>query len=191
MWGGSLIAVFRVSFATFQTARKRPNTIRRGNLRMQVAYAYILIKDKNTKKIRPIVSYRLHPYRKIFNIIARAISFMVSTIKIKHCNLEKCDDLKPTLEAFASKANRRFGQSTRFAYMIGDIKNMYTELKHNKIIFAIDWIIEKFKEITRLRQPTLSMPKHGTKGVYIGRTTTTSEIFVSLSEIRKVVIRPK
>ena len=32
------------------------------------------------------------------------------------------------------------------------------------------------------------MPKHGTKGVYIGRTTTTSEIFVSLSEIRKVVI---
>ena len=149
-------------------------------------YAYTLVKDKDITRNRPLISYRKHPYRKMLNFVSRAISFITSTIQVKHCNLEKCTDLKERLERFQSIATAKYGDDARFVYMMGDIKNMYTELRHDVILKALNWAITTFKSQHR-RRSILSGPRFGRKGIYIGRTTLSDEIQISLEEIKKVV----
>jgi len=150
-------------------------------------YTYTLKKDKDTTRIRPLVSYRKHPYRRMFNVVARAINFITSSLKIKHCNIEKCTDIKTLLENFQNQAYKKYRKHTRFAHKMGDIKNMYTELKHDVILEALDWAIQTFKSCTRSRNPPISIPKFGRKGAYIGRTSHSDEIYISFAEIRKIV----
>ena len=70
---------------------------------------------------------------------------------------------------------------------MGDIKNMYTELKHSIILDALHWAIDTFKATTRSRHPTLSVPKYGSKGVYVGRTNMTDEVYITFKEIIEIV----
>ena len=71
---------------------------------------------------------------------------------------------------------------------MGDIKNnMYTELDHTIILKALDWAILTFKRNTRSRNPTVSLPKYGRKGVYIGRTTMSDEIYLTFDELKSIV----
>ena len=120
-------------------------------------------------------------------MVARAINFITSSVKVKHCNIEKCTDIKSLLEQFQQHAAKKYKKHTRFAYKMGDIKNMYTELKHEVILEALDWAFKTFKSSSRTRNPTLSIPKYGRKGVYIGRSSHSDEIHISFAEIRKIV----
>lgn len=47
-------------------------------------YAYLLPKNKDLTRDRPIVSYTHHPLKRLFNIAARALAFIVKRARIKH-----------------------------------------------------------------------------------------------------------
>ena len=70
--------------------------------------------------------------------------------------------------------------------MMGDVKNMYTELKHTTIMEAVDWIIGRYKSITRRTE--LTVRRTGKQGVTSGRATNTaSSVTISLDKIRDIV----
>ena len=60
------------------------------------------------------------------------------------------------------------------------IKQMYTELRHDVIVEALDWALDTFQKQTR--RTTLSLPRYGRKGVYTGHTTIASEIKITLDD---------
>ena len=162
--------------------KKRWGYIESGSL----PYSYILHKMKDVERRRPLVSYRKHPFRRIFNVASRMITFIANTLETKHCNLSRCTDLLDRITKIQRLAHAKHGKHARFVYKMGDIKNMYTELRHEVIIKALDWALNTFRRQTRRNM--LSATKYGRKGVYVGHTTLDSEIKLSLAEIRKIVL---
>jgi len=163
-------------------SKKKWGYVRSGSL----PYFYILNKDKDVKRDRPLVSYRKHPFRRIFNVASRIITFIANTIDTKHCNLMRCTDLLDRITKVQRLAHADHGEHARFVYKMGDIKNMYTELRHDKIIEALDWALDTFARQTRRK--TLSAAKYGRRGVYVGHTTLDTEVRLTLAEIRKIVL---
>ena len=114
------------------------------------------------------------------------ITFIANSLDTKHCNLSRCTDLLDRITRLQHLAHAKHGKHARFVYKMGDIKNMYTELRHEVIIEALDWALDTFRRKTR--RSMLSAAKYGRKGVYVGHTTLDSEIKLSLAEIRKIVL---
>ena len=46
-------------------------------------YGYILYKNKETSRVRPIVSYFSHPLKEVFFIVQRALSYMLKRIDVR------------------------------------------------------------------------------------------------------------
>ena len=88
-------------------------------------YSYILFKNKDIKKIRPIVSYATHPLKHVLNITCRALNHMIQTINkdhALHCNMETCIELKDRIKDFETRMKDLYGKRTRFAFFMGDVK---------------------------------------------------------------------
>ena len=60
----------------------------------RIPYGYILPKFKDLNKTRPIVSYYCHPLKRVLNIFARALSFILkSCTTIEHLTIWNTDAL--------------------------------------------------------------------------------------------------
>ena len=156
---------------------------------IEVPYAYILFKNKDIKKIRPIVSYATHPLKRILNITCRALNHMIKTIDPNHalhCNMETCIELKERIKTFEKRNKKTYGKNTRFAFIMGDVKNMYTELQHATIQKAIKWIVTEYEKQTRRKAFTVK--RRGKGGVHNGRATNTfSSTTITIDQILKIV----
>lgn len=155
----------------------------------KIPYAYALFKNKDINKLRPIVSYSPHPLKRILNITCRALNHMIKKIDNNHaihCNMETCIELKDRIKEFEKRMKYKFGKRTRFAYIMGDVKNMYTELPHHTIIKAVKWILQAYKHQTR--RDTLTVKRRGKGGVSNGRAINTfSSTSITLTQILEVV----
>lgn len=154
-----------------------------------IPYAYVLFKNKDIKKKRPIVSYATHPLKKTLNITCRALNHMIQTITpdhAMHCNMETCVELKDRIKDFETRKKNEYGKNTRFAFIMGDVKNMYTELRHSTIKKAVDWIVTEFTKQTRRTEFTVK--KRGKRGVTNGRATNTfTSTTITIQQIKKIV----
>ena len=54
-----------------------------------------------------------------------------------------------------------YGKNTNFSILCGDIKNMYTELPHDEIIKAVEFMINRTKAKTRRKHVTIERKKRG------------------------------
>ena len=155
----------------------------------KIPYAYVLHKNKDLAKLRPIVSYATHPLKRILNVTCRALNHMIQTIDADHalhCNMETCIELKERIKDFESRMKKKYGKHTRFAFIMGDVKNMYTELTHGTIKKAVDWILQETSKQTRRTEVTVK--RRGKRGVSYGRATNThSSTTLTIEQIRKVV----
>jgi len=87
-----------------------------------------------------------------------------------------CTELRERVKTLEGKAMKRFAKHTAYAYKMGDIKNMYTELSHPVIMKALQWTIKTFKANSRLRNPRLTATKYGRRGMCAGRIPLSDEI---------------
>jgi hypothetical protein len=130
-------------------------------------YGYILPKNKDINKCRPVVSYFNHPHKKLFNICSRAIMGMLKRIDKEHCILWKTGDLKKDLEEKIEKIvdDREDRKVCIKAY---DIKQFYTNLNHKEIGKAWRWLLDCVKKKVRNCE-FVSVCNNGKEPVRLGR----------------------
>ena len=109
-------------------------------------YGYVLPKDKDTNRNRPVVSYFPHPGKKVYNRAGRILTEMIKVIdKDKHFILWKTGDLKEVIEE-KRKQTRFKGGKWELYVKAYDIKDFYTMLRHGEIRKAILWLFELFRK---------------------------------------------
>jgi hypothetical protein len=128
-----------------------------------LGFAYVLPKNKDPiGKDRPIVPATRHPLRKILRLAAKAWLYIISKAIFKHFNICATYELRQ----FIARTNRDVCcQPTLIAF---DVKNMFTELKHEHIISALTFIIHKTTDHYHCRAVTVS--KLGDKKAWFGRS---------------------
>ena len=133
-----------------------------------LAVPYLLPKNKDIMKQRPIVPYSKHPLSKILNMVSRSIMFMLKNENVKSFTAFKVQDFVSNVD----QVNRFLSHNPDKVVFArsGDVKNMYTELPHTVIKDALRWILDLSLKKNRSRFFTIR--KEGRDGVRPGRLST-------------------
>jgi hypothetical protein len=165
-------------FGTFQTTPPK----QKGD-EPSFPYAYTLTKNKDLAKFRPIVSYCTHPTNVMLRRVARALKYMLETISAPHWTLWRTDNFTSTLKGIHKSFLDEGFQYTRA--LAGDIKQMYTELKHDSIMSAIVWLTSEFYRTTRRSEVTV--PMHARHGAHKGMAYGPNFVTFTLKDIENIV----
>jgi hypothetical protein len=60
----------------------------------RAASAYYIPKNKDVQKLRPIIPSRHHPLRRVYNIVSRALLFVLECADFEHFNLPATTGMK-------------------------------------------------------------------------------------------------
>ena len=144
---------------------------------------YVLPKNKDILRIRPITPYTHHPLQKSFNIVSRALSHIMERVGLASFTLRSQQDFTAMIE----KANRWLARHPHLrAYpRCGDVKNMYTELPHDELLRAIEWVCTKFTETHHTAYVTVQRAKRGM--VLNGRRRRSGWVQLALSDISTIL----
>ena len=124
------------------------------NAKGDVPYLYIMAKEKDVNKIRPLASYFLHPLKLIYRYTSMALAVILKLLpEEEHFNLFKTFDTKDHLEKIFQTIENNLEDldSTTITAYAGDIKNLFTELPHEEIEKAIFWTLQKVQSMKRCR----------------------------------------
>lgn len=105
--------------------------------------AYILPKNKDVRKTRPIVSYSNHPIRNLLKVASRGLFHVLKHAPIKHFSITKTHS---TMEFIK---NIDLIDNGKNMLIKGDIKEMFTNLDHNELIKTINWYTKMYKKYTK------------------------------------------
>jgi hypothetical protein len=147
----------------------------------------VLPKEKDKQKMRPLVSYYHHPWKRIFNASCRAILFLLAQLRVFHLNLFRTQDFNARMNDILQQLRAdTYGEDTAFIFQPGDIKNMYTEIKHELVQRALMWLFDHFTHHRHHR--ILSVRRFGRRGVEFGRTADTEDfIHLTLDDVAMIV----
>ena len=126
-----------------------------------IPYSYILFKNKDDNRRRPIVSYYNHPLKKSFNYTSRALSFILKHASLDAFTLWRTRDCSSTCNTFSNELGITFGNDTGLIPYCADIKNMYTEIPHDILLKSIKFALQRFKSITGKTTIILERKKRG------------------------------
>jgi hypothetical protein len=133
-----------------------------------LGYAYVLPKNKDPcNKERPIVPSTSHPLKRIFNIAARVLIFLLSTVKIPHFNILATKDLKD----FAKQSQAWCHSAKDLIGVTFDVKNMFTELQHGDTLEALTWFLNI--ATTQFKYSSVIATRSGRKDVSFSRNMDT------------------
>lgn len=147
-------------------------------------YGYVIPKEKDINKMRPIVSYYHHPWKHVLNVAARALTFLMKAAKVDQYVLWQTFDLRRRVKEIDDWAS---GKNEEVLMIGGDIKNMYTVLPHTVIIRAVEWLIDTVRSKIRGSR-YIRVRKRGREGVKFGRAVDKSKYTeLRTSELLKIV----
>jgi hypothetical protein len=146
----------------------------------ELARPYTLLKDKDIERNRPIVPYCNHPLKRSLNMASRALTFMLEHSDINSYNLPKVQDLKRVVRE-VNKALRQNPDLTVHPRG-GDLKNMFSELPHDTVFEALDWLFTRFAE--KNHTDCVSMQRTGTQGVIMGRSRMAGWVVMDVKLVR-------
>jgi hypothetical protein len=106
-------------------------------------YPYVLRKQKDLSRSRPVVSYANHPLKKVIQVASSALLLCVKALpeEYRSANIFSTKDMLPNLLQKYEMVKNIFGENTEYFTYAGDIKEMYTHLPQNVIIEAIKWVL--------------------------------------------------
>jgi hypothetical protein len=144
---------------------------------------YVLPKEKNITKFRPVIPYDKHPLKKASNIISRALMYILTEFCPHSYTLFNTEDFKPILH----QVNRVLDDNPDLILTArsGDVKQMFVDLPHDNIVHALDWILDIFTNKTRGMK--LFVRSYGRTGVRLGHRIAKGEVTVKTSQIRALV----
>lgn len=119
----------------------------------RLPYGYVIPKNKNILKLRPIVSYFNHPFKKLLNVCSRGIMGMLKLIDNDHYILWKTGDLmKEMIRKLNVLTDDDDGSDRRVCMRAYDIKQFYTNLSHDEIRKAFMWLVGEVRKKRRVFQ---------------------------------------
>jgi hypothetical protein len=127
--------------------------------------AYYLPKNKDILKNRPIAPSCHHPLKNVYSVASRALTFVLEFVDFDHFNLPATTAMKSWLV----KCNEMLSSpECKGTSVVGhDVKQMYTELVHEKVVDAMVWLIDRAKEQSAAH--VLAVRRRGRRGVAWGR----------------------
>ena len=132
-------------------------------------YGYCFQKHKDAMRDRPIVSYSVHPLRRILNMAARGFLFIFKNSGLESFTLHTVQDMLPTFTTWMDATGNMFGRFTRWLRYMGDIKEMFTRLPHDRIKPAVDFILDLCASTRRGRARVVCVEKRARGAVRFGR----------------------
>ena len=122
---------------------------------------------------------------------ARAFLFIFKHSGLESFTLHTVQDMLPTFNTWMSVASGVFGRFTRFIRYMGDIKEMFTRLPHDKIMPAVDFVLDLCASTARGRSRSVRVEKRRRGSVQFDRTST--HLFpqfanMTFAEIRRVIL---
>ena len=151
--------------------------------------SYLLPKNKNILKDRPIVSYSRHRLKKIYNVCARALLFALNQKEIHQYTLWKTHDLLPFLNnvntAYSTLTKKKTLRRPVIVSENGDISQMYTALDHTSILNSVQWLLDTHM----CRRKGITIPKDQFDKPYFSNCTTSpsTHFWLSKSDILAIV----
>lgn len=133
----------------------------------RTASAYYIPKNKDVVKLRPIIPSRHHPLRNVFNICSRALSFVLESADFQHFNLPATTGMKRWLEGVNADFEALDPPPEGLHVFGHDVKQMYTDMQHDKIMAAVQWLVQRVEQ-QRL-SVVLSVRRKGRGGVTWGK----------------------
>ena len=158
--------------------------------RFKPPYGYVFEKAKDPNKDRPIVSYFSHPFKTIYNIGSRALSFCAKHSDIRSFTLWAIKDMSPTITTWSSNIAQLHGPHTRFLSWMADVKEMFTRLPHDELEKSIDFTLHMARATKRGRRGALCVERIPRGAVRFGRASTLEPQFVTISfaDLRTILV---
>lgn len=129
--------------------------------------AYFLPKNKDILKNRPIAPNRHHPFRSLFSISSRGLSFVLECTHFDHFNLSATTAMKAWMEQVNSQLHEQQPSCCPVSVFGHDVKQMFTELRHERTIAALMWVVDRAEQ--QHGGNVLAVKRRGRKGVRWGR----------------------
>lgn len=150
-------------------------------------------KDKDPARMRPIVSYFSHPLKKVVNPAARAILHLLKLTDSKyHFTLWTTQELVTRVIEIQNEAitgDAEYEVNMR----VEDIKNMFTSLKHDRILVALQWLLDLShrmvnKNWKNKKSVYITIPRKGRGGATLGRAgNLRTHTQMTLNDIKDIV----
>jgi hypothetical protein len=123
---------------------------------------YIMNKEKDITRQRPVRPSFKASNKNLLNITARVINFWINNAKLKTRNwhISNVLNLRTHWEKEKSRISV-YGKDTRFMFKPGDIKDFFTTCEHREAIKAVRYIKDRYNGITDLYR----VRKRGRNGV--------------------------
>ncbi|GBG75633.1 hypothetical protein CBR_g20262 [Chara braunii] len=110
----------------------------------KVGHAYVLPKDKDLQRWRPILPCTHDPARLAGSRAGKAIRYMLFGLDRRcHFDLKSMDELREVCGRVESKLGAKADAAYARRY---DVKEMFSRLSHQSILEAVAWLIECHKE---------------------------------------------
>ena len=151
--------------------------------------SYVLPKNKDVKKDRPITSYYKHPFKRVFNAAGRALLHILDKTTETHFNMGNVSDLMEKIEKLNNLKTNKSDSRRSCLCLNGDLANMFTSLDHKSIRKAIRWLLDSVKKSSRRREVSVPMSKSTGGDVHLGRSgdADTKRITLTFEELIEIV----
>lgn len=145
---------------------------------------YVMPKNKDLQRARPIAPYTHHYLKRVYKTVSRAHCYTIRRLDEQDtfnivCMSEFGERVRRGLEDGAG----RFGDRLKWRAQCGDLANMYTELRHDVISEAVVWGLERFRKRVRADRVTVS---RRSREVHAGRAYGPGSVEVPLDLIAEV-----
>ena len=147
-------------------------------------------KSKNAIKNRLIVSYWVHPLKRIYNYGSRALAFVLKHACMPSFTLWKTSDITPSLRRWIDDLLGKYGSNSRLLTACADAKEMYTSLKHAFVIQAIECIVDRCRTHHRKGRRGVVRLQRGKRGpIFFGRSANTTQyVNLTFTQILEIVV---
>ena len=115
----------------------------------KLSRAYLLPKNKDQNRTRPIVSYYHHYSKNLGEKVARALTIIIKilTLKWNTYELHNINDVLPQLIQHKNSATwKKAIQQKNVTFMKFDIKSQFTNLNKERVLHAIHYAINYLKQ---------------------------------------------
>ena len=100
-------------------------------------YAYVIPKQKDISRYRPLISYCQHPCAEFLHLAAQGLMFLFKHASFMHFNLLSTTSVLHMIDTWNSYLLTSHNHTHDFVLPTLDVSNLYTELPHADIFYAV------------------------------------------------------
>lgn len=186
--------LFQQAFKRYRWRRFGIHLKRKGTcdfIKTFLPYAYILLKQKDYTRDRPIVSYAFHPFKLLLHCSGVVLNQLWNLLpqRYKHCGLYDMSKLKDRITHIYDQLCAAEGSKNELLFTVYsfDVKNMFTNLTHESILKSVLWLLDIYATRGH-RYHMFTVHKRHSKDFHFGRSYNRYEyLSLAIQDVFQVV----